>query len=57
MITSLKAKAYFVTTFQSTNEKPAEAFYRLNYCIALAGEGHTIAERLIKPVHYWVNVC
>ncbi|GBP09195.1 Zinc finger BED domain-containing protein 5 [Eumeta japonica] len=34
---------------QTINEKATEASYLVSYCIAQAGEAHTIAENLIKP--------
>ena len=36
--------------FKTVQEKAAAALYKASYCIALAGEAHTIAKSLIKPV-------
>lgn len=47
-----KSPGVFVTTFQTRNEKPPDASYRLNYCIALAEKVHVVTEKLRKPVHY-----
>lgn len=52
-----KSQSVFVTTFQTRNEKPTETSYSLNYCVAVAAEGHMITERLIKPVHCSRNAC
>lgn len=38
-----KKKKFFVTAFQTTNEKVSEASYRVGYHIVLAREMHTKA--------------
>lgn len=38
----------FFIAFQTRNEKATEAFYRVNYHLALAEEAYKIIERLIK---------
>ncbi|XP_030413233.1 zinc finger BED domain-containing protein 5-like [Gopherus evgoodei] len=42
-------KLLMINIAQTDNESATEASYRVSYCIALAGEAHTIGETLINP--------
>jgi hypothetical protein len=47
-----------VKSSKTDYESATEASYRVSYCIALAGEAHTIAETLIKLCELkWQLVC
>lgn len=45
---SFKAKNYLFQV-QTRNRKDIKPFYKVSYGIAVAGEVHPIAERIIKP--------